>query len=470
MFTLMQRAGQAAFNQLQQRWPYARKIAVLVGTGNNGGDGYILAGLAKAFGWHVSLGAIDPDKELTGNALQAQQDWLTRQGKISLWQDLDLSDFDVIVDAMLGTGLTGEVKVNVAQAIDAINQVNVPVLSIDIPSGLHADLGYPLGTCIQADCTVTFVGKKIGLTSGEGKGYSGQLVFEDLAIGQAFDELVTPIAHLVSYYQLPKLAKRAEHAHKGHFGRLLCIGANQDMPGSIRMTSEAALRSGAGLVRAYCHPQNGAIIAMGRPELMLCTDHFDQQLAWASCLALGPGLGQDDWGCELFTQVFDHLKLQPKGLVLDADGLNLLALATPQLSRQLTLKHAVMTPHPAEAARLLSCSTQEIEHNRLHAVKEIANKYQAVCILKGAGSMISDGQHSWICQDGNPGMATGGMGDVLTGIIAALLGQGMSATQAALYGVCLHGAAADRVASQYGQRGMLATDLFTPLRELVNPI
>jgi hydroxyethylthiazole kinase-like uncharacterized protein yjeF len=468
MFVLMERAGQAAFDHLKQCWPYARRIAILVGSGNNGGDGYVVARLAKAFGWQVSLAAIDPGVKLTGDARQAQQSWLAAQGTVLHWQDLDLPSFDIIVDALLGTGLSGTVKPHFAQAIDAVNQADVPVLSIDIPSGLHADLGYPLGHCVQADYTVTFVGKKTGLTSGQGKHYSGNLLYNDLGIGESFASLAKPAAYLISFAHLPKLTPRAEHAHKGQFGRLLCIGADQGMPGSIRMTGEAALRSGAALVRIYCHNDNRAVIAMGRPELMLTSDSINQQLTWASVLALGPGLGLNDWGTELFTQVFNHLMQHSKPLVIDADGLNILAADKTGLHQRLDNKQVVLTPHPGEAARLLGCSTTEIECNRLQSVQEIARQYNAVCVLKGAGTMISNGCHSWICQDGNPGMATGGMGDVLTGIIAALLCQGMNATQAALYGVCLHGAAADKVASQCGQRGMLATDLFDPLRVLIN--
>lgn len=468
MFTLMERAGQAAFDHLKQGWPYARRIAILVGSGNNGGDGYIVARLAKAYGWQVSVGAINPDGQLTGDAHQAQQNWLAVQGNVYRWQDLDLTSFDVIVDALLGTGLSGTVKASFAQAIDGINQAEVPVLSIDIPSGLHGDLGYPLGHCVQADCTVTFVGKKIGLTSGQGKRYTGTLIYNDLGIGESFSSLAKPVAHLISFAHLPKLAPRANNAHKGQFGRLLCIGADQGMPGSIRMTSEAALRSGAGLVRVYCHSDNRPIIAIGRPELMLSSDNINQQLTWASGLAFGPGLGQNDWGTDVFAQVFNYLRQHAKPLVIDADGLNLLAADNTGLHQRFDNKRVVLTPHPAEAGRLLGCSTTEVEHNRLQSVQKIAKHYNAVCVLKGAGSMISNGQQTWICQDGNPGMATGGMGDVLTGIIAALLCQGMSATQAALYGVSLHSAAADKVASQYGQRGMLATDLFDPLRVLIN--
>jgi hydroxyethylthiazole kinase-like uncharacterized protein yjeF len=468
MFTLMERAGQAAFDHLKQCWPYARRIVILVGSGNNGGDGYIVARLAKAFGWQVSVGAIDPNGQLTGDARQAQQNWLAAQGTVLPWQDLDLLSYDVIVDALLGTGLSGTVKANFAQAIAAVNQADVPMLSIDIPSGLHGDLGYPLGHCVQADCTVTFVGKKIGLTSGQGKTYTGKLIYNDLGIGESFASLAKPAAHLISFAHLPKLAPRANNAHKGQFGRLLCIGADQGMPGSIRMTSEAALRTGAGLVRAYCHNDNRAVIAMGRPELMLSSDNINQQLTWATGLALGPGLGQNDWGKDLFAQVFNHLLEHTKPLVIDADGLNILAADNTGLHQRLDSKRVVLTPHPGEAGRLLGCSTTEIEHNRLQSVQEIARQYNAVCVLKGAGTMISDGSHTWICQDGNPGMATGGMGDVLTGIIAALLCQGMTATQAALYGVSLHSAAADKVASGCGQRGMLATDLFDPLRVLIN--
>jgi NAD(P)H-hydrate epimerase len=245
----------------------------------------------------------------------------------------------------------------------------------------------------------------------------------------------------------------------------LCIGGNKGMAGAIRMAGEAALRTGAGLLKVFCHPNSELAVSSGRPELMLITQALEQQLKWATCMAVGPGLGQDEWSQALFTTLARHLQTHPRPVVIDADGLNILA-GSPQKMKN--LPDLVITPHSGEAARLLQCSIVDIEHDRYGAAIELANKYQACCILKGAGTIVSDGSQSFVCTDGNPGMASGGMGDVLTGIVAALLAQRMPALQAAVYGVCLHSAAADKLAAQYGQRGMLATDLFETLRSLVN--
>ncbi|WP_339899347.1 NAD(P)H-hydrate dehydratase [Paraglaciecola polaris] len=469
MYMLMHRAGQGVFRHLKAVYPYAHNILVLVGTGNNAGDGYVVATLAKSFGWHVTLGALNPAKPLTGDAFTAQQSWLADGGEIRPWQELDFQHFDVIVDGILGTGLKGTVRDDAAALIKTVNGIDLPVLSIDVPSGLDADTGAPLGVCVYADCTVTLVAKKLGMLTGQGKIYCGKLIFDDLDIAQAFNTLTQPCAFLVNYAQLPALRKRQSNAHKGHFGRLLTVGANADMPGSLRLTSEAALRTGAALVRAYCHTDSRLSISMGRPELMLASEQLSTHLNWSSCLAIGPGLGTDDWATGTFSQLMSHLESNKLPCVIDADGLNLLADSSRHANTLLCPKRSVITPHPGEASRLLNCTVPEIEQDRLKAAQSLAKRYNTTCVLKGAGSIICNTEHSWICTDGNPGMATAGMGDTLTGIIAALLAQGMHATQAALYGVCLHASAADKVAQQYGQRGMLASDLFEPLRVLVNP-
>lgn len=469
MYMLMQRAGRGVFGHLKATYPYAHNILVLVGVGNNAGDGYVVATLAKSFGWQVTVAALNPHKVLSGDADTAQQAWIAEGGTIRPWQDIDFKNFDVIVDGILGTGLKGQVRKDASELICALNKTDLPVLSIDVPSGLDSDTGVPLGICVHADCTVTLVAKKQGMHTGQGKTYTGKLIYDDLDIALTFNKIAQPSAYLVSYDQLPKLEKRQANAHKGNFGRLLTLGANAGMPGSLRLTSEAALRTGAALVRAYCHTDSRLSISIGRPELMLTSDGLSAQLAWSTCLAIGPGLGTDKWATKLFNETMAHIESEQKTCVIDADGLNLLAESQHAFSTIFSPKHCVITPHPGEAARLLGCDVPDIEQDRLKAAQSLAKHYNAVCVLKGAGSIISNGEQSWICTDGNPGMATAGMGDTLTGIIAALLAQGMSATDAALYGVCLHGAAADIIAQQYGQRGMLASDLFEPLRVLVNP-
>lgn len=465
MFQLMQRAGEAVFKQLITRWPNARKILVVVGHGNNGGDGYIVSILARQKKLEVVLCCADTCREPKGDALTAQQQWLNAGQQLVSWQELEFADYDVIVDGLLGTGIKGKVQEPYQSIISAINDSPAAVLSIDLPSGLDANKGYPLGCAVNADCTVTFVGIKSGLVSAKAKEYAGELIFDDLAIGAEFSTLVTAKARLVNYASLMPLPLRSLNAHKGTNGKLLCIGGNTGMPGAIRMSGEAALRTGAGLVKVFCHPASELQVSIGRPELMLATRHVEDQLRWATCFAIGPGLGQDEWSLALFDTLHQHLISHPKPLVIDADGLNLLA-SRPELID--SMRPAVITPHPGEAARLLACKIDDIENNRFFAATELAKQYQTCCVLKGPGTIISDGSQSIVCSDGNPGMATGGMGDVLTGITAALLAQGIPAFQAAVYAVCLHANAADKVAAEYGQRGMLATDLFEPLRTLVN--
>lgn len=464
MYQLMERAGLAAFELMQQQWPHASKILVLVGAGNNGGDGYVLARLARQQGLSVTLCCADPSKATVGDAEQAKSAYIKSGGKIDDWQSVDFNAFDLLVDALLGTGLSGGVRSPYSDIIAQINSADTPVLSIDIPSGADADTGATLLSAVQAQHTITFVGVKMGLTTANGKQLCGSLHFADLGIGAAFENLVVAAGQLTSFERLPPFPQRPKNSHKGHFGRLLCIGGNQGMPGAIRLAAEAAMRCGAGLVKVYCHPHSQLAVGATRAELMVSVEDLALQLQWASCIMLGPGLGQDSWSERVFSEVIQHLEAQPKPVLIDADGLNLLA----KLSSKPQLSQLVLTPHPGEAGRLLDINSADVEQNRFSAAKNLAREYNATTVLKGAGSIIENATHCWICQDGNPGMATGGMGDVLSGVISALLAQGMAADIAALYGTCIHAKAADLAAQSGGERGMLASDLFVYLRQLVN--
>ncbi len=464
MYDLMERAGDAAFHLIPLNWPDAKKIIVVVGSGNNGGDGFVVARLAKLAGYSVTLCSPVSNKALNGDALTAQQAWLAEGGSIEDERQVQYGRFDLIVDALLGTGLAGEVKSPFVQCIARINLSSTPVLSIDIPSGLHADKGTVLGDAIAADATMTFVGVKSGLTTGIGKEFTGMLFYDDLGIGQAFNNQVESSIKRVAYEDFLPLPRRPVNAHKGTFGRLLCIGGNRGMSGAIRMSGEAALRCGAGLVRVYCHHQSMLQVSNGRPELMISDDNLSQHLDWADCLVLGPGLGKDAWSRSVFNEVFSYLVHKDMPIVIDADGLNLLS----EHLHKIKLSNLIITPHPAEAARLMNCDTEEIESNRFESAKSLSDKFSGSCVLKGAGSVVKSNGKTYVCEDGNPGMATAGMGDVLTGVLGALLAQGMTAADASLYGTCLHGAAGDLAAENNGQRGMLASDLFIELQRLIN--
>jgi len=460
---LMERAGAAAFALLQQQWPAARRIAVFCGSGNNGGDGYVIARLAWQQGISVSLYSLADPGKLTGDALTAAQRLDETDVEAIAWQPDTILQADVIVDALLGTGLKGEVSAHYRQVIESINASGIPVLAVDIPSGLHADTGTVLGLAVMAHHTISFIAMKQGLYTGAAADYVGELHFADLAVPPEVLQAFEAPARAINFASLAEnLTPRCRASHKGDHGHVLIIGGDCGYSGAIRMAGEVALRSGAGLVSLATRVEHAALINIGRPELMV---HGVEQAAGlgqlvdkADVVAIGPGLGQSDWARQLFACVL----ASKRPLVIDADALNLLA-HNPQHRADW-----ILTPHPAEAARLLASTTTEINADRFAAIEQIQCRYGGSIVLKGAGSLIHSAQGATaVCTDGNPGMAGGGMGDVLTGIIASLWAQGQSQCMAAMLGVCLHSAAADLAAAD-GEKGLLATDLLPWIRQRVN--
>ena len=458
---LMNRAGCAAFERLRARWPGARRLAVLCGTGNNGGDGFIVARRAREAGLQVSLYQVGDESRLTGDALQARR--LAQQLGVSPepWCGQRLDDFELLVDGLLGTGLRGEtVSEPWAEAITAMNESGVPVLALDIPSGLSADTGAPLGSAVRAHMTVTFIGYKQGLFTGEGPGFCGDVVLEKLRLPDEVYEAVFPAAILLT--RPVPFAPRSRTAHKGDNGHLLIVGGDEGMSGAARLAGEAALRCGAGLVSIATRRSHAALINLTRPELM-CHGIEDGRalsplLDRADAVVVGPGLGCHQWGRSMLEKVLDS-RLP---LVVDADGLNLLA------DMPVKREEWILTPHPGEAARMLNSTPAAIQRDRFAAVQKIHRRYHGICVLKGAGTLIlgPDGLPA-VCGAGNPGMASGGMGDVLSGVLGALLAQGFGLQEAARQGVMVHAVAADRAVTM-GERGLLASDLMVHLRKLVN--
>lgn len=463
-YELMQRAGKSVFENCLAHMPNTDTYLILVGVGNNAGDGYITALNAVNAGKKVILCAIDPKREPLGDTLRAKQAWLNNGGTIEAFHPDFLKRCDLVIDALLGIGIVGTIRNEFAEVIDAINLSSKPILSVDLPSGLDADTGESLGGCIKADVTVTFIGIKLGLTTGAGKQSCGKLVFEDLGIGKAFSEIARSDATALDIKHFKGLAPRPVHSHKGTYGRLLCVGGNEGMSGAIRLSAEAALRSGTGLVKAYVHQASKQLVGSGRPELMVICDGLDEALDWATCIVLGPGMGRNDWSRELFDRVLAYVEKNPKPIVIDADALNLMATSGSFVS----LPDCVVTPHSGEAARLLNVSVEEVENSRFIFARQCAERYEATCILKGAGTIIDNQSHSWVCRHGNPGMATAGMGDVLAGLIGSLMAQEVQKELACQYAVSLHARAGDIVAEKYGQRGLLASDLFDTVRQLIN--
>ncbi len=463
-YTLMSKAGAATFAALQQHWPDTQQVIVVCGGGNNGGDGYVVARLAVQAGLKARILYLKEPEGLKGDALTAFQDARSADVPIQPFQVTYLEEADVIVDALLGTGLEREVRGLWQEAIDAINQHPDKVLAVDIPSGLHADTGAILGVAIQAALTVSFIGLKQGLFSGQGPSCCGQVLFDDLEVPSQIYQNMEPASYAYQGEDLSRLLpKRSRSAHKGDHGHVLVVGGDLGMAGAARMAAEAAARCGAGLVSVATHSEHAALQAAVCPELMFHgvnkADDLEPLLERATVVAIGPGLGRSGWGQALLNRV-----LAWHGpLVMDADALNLLA-AHPSAR-----DHWILTPHPGEAGRLLGLSSQQIEADRFNAVKTLADRFNGVCVLKGAGSLIArKGDKLWLCCSGNPGMGSGGMGDVLTGVIAGLLAQGLTLDEAARAGAYLHGRAGD-LAAETGERGLLATDLLPFLRRLVNP-
>lgn len=461
-YELMTRAGHATLNALRASWPSTRSICVLCGPGNNGGDGYVVARVARAQGLRATVVALADPAALRGDARRAYEDFAAAGGQCQAWSRHAL-DADVIVDAVFGTGLTREPGDQAAEVLRAVNASARPVVAVDVPSGLHADSGAVLGIAARAQLTVTFIGRKIGLYVGEGPVQAGCIVFDDLGVPPQACHGIAPTAELLDDSVVTTaLPKRPRTAHKGLHGHVLVVGGGPGMPGAARMAGEAALRAGAGLVTVATHPECAGALA-ARPELMGVAvsnpADLEPALARATVLAVGPGLGQSDWARRLLEAAL----ASGLPLVLDADALNLLAAAPVRRDDW------VLTPHPGEAARLLGVSTAEVQGDRLAAARALQQRYGGTVVLKGAGSIVLSGAGiPAVCDRGNPGMAVAGMGDVLTGVIAGIAAQCRATDLAARAGVLVHAMAGD-LAARNGERGMLAGDVIEQVRACVNP-
>lgn len=459
-YTLMAQAGQAAFQLLRERWPGATRIVVLAGPGNNGGDGYVLARLAWSQHLDVRLVTVGNHEQLQDEAFAAASD-ATRAGVPEQSWAGTLPEADIYVDAIFGTGLNKAVGGDYAAAIAALNRAGRPVLALDIPSGIHADTGAELGEAVRADATLSFIGLKAGLLTGRGPALTGELFFADLGVPAGIYDDLAPVAHRLDRSDLEQLERRPRDAHKGRYGHVLVVGGNHGMAGAVALAGEAALRCGAGLVSVATRAAHTAALTARRPELMCHgvegAAALAPLLARASVVVLGPGLGQDDWSRTLFGAVLDS----GKPVVLDADALNLLARMPEKRDNW------VLTPHPGEAARLLGISTAEVQADRFAALRALRERVGGHVVLKGAGSLVGSDAGVALCPLGNPGMATAGMGDVLSGVTGALLAQGLP--RAVELAVLVHAHAGDRAARAGGERGLLASDLFRWLRRALNP-
>lgn len=462
---LMRVAGKDAFSALQLIWPQASSIVVVCGAGNNAGDGYTLACCAQQANLIVTVYYLIEPSQLSGAARVAAQECealgIVMLPFASVPENLNI---DVIVDAILGTGLSRDVDGDFAKAIEWLNVHAANILSLDVPSGLQSDTGIRCGFSIEADVTVCFLGVKRGLLTADGTECAGDIVWSDLDIPkETFAHLSANCSRFL-FSDLPDiLPLRSSNVHKGNFGHVLIIGGNIGMAGSVCLAARSALQTGAGLVTVATRPQHVTAVVTNCPEAMCFgitnTSELSQLLASATVVVLGPGLGQDEWAHDLWQLAIQST--QP--LIVDADGLNILALQ-PQCN-----DNWVLTPHPGEASRLLGVSRDAVQADRFAAGTDLQKKFGGAILLKGAGSIIVDDE-GWleICDAGNPGMASAGMGDLLSGIIAGLVAQGMDISCAATCGAMIHAQAGDCAADELGERGLLASNLLPFVRQIVN--
>ncbi len=455
--TLMRRAASACVRETLARYPQVRTITVVCGSGNNAGDGYIVAGLLAEKNIEVQVLIAGDPSGLTADGQSAYQ-FCLQSTAVLVDADAPITG-EVLIDALLGIGLSGDVRDHYASVIRAMNATHRPVVAVDIPSGLCADTGRVLGDAVVATITVTFIGAKRGLYTHEGCDHAGLVVLDELGVPDAVFDDINDTVEVLSLQRLPR---RRRNSHKASFGHVLIIGGDQGMGGAVAMAAEAALRCGAGIVSVATRQENVSVVLAHRPELMVRgiteTSELQSLIPRVSNIVIGPGLGQGTWSQSLFQFALES----GLPLVVDADALRLLANKAEHRDNW------ILTPHPGEASALLG--NDVVKKDRFAAVKAMQQTFGGAVLLKGAGTVITDGQRTSLCSFGNPGMATAGMGDVLSGIIGGLCAQGLDSYSATTMGVVLHAKAGDLAAARSGERGLVATDIIPIVRALINDL
>ena len=481
--TLMERAGEAVTQSIMERFAGNGKKGVLIvaGKGNNGGDGLVVARLLKKKRIPCEVALLARQDELSPDAAHNLRAYLKLKGRVSeiFTQRLELlgeriSKNGLIVDAILGTGIKSEVRGLFAEAINVINAAGAPVVAVDIPSGLDADRGVPLGVAIQAEMTVALAFAKLGEVIYPGVKYAGELVVADIGIDERAVAEVAPNTELLERETIRRLVPRREpDTHKGSYGHVLIVAGARGKTGAAILSSRAAMRSGAGLATLAAPRSLNDIFASALVEVMtellrdnaaeeiepLSDDEWRRLLERKDAVLFGPGIGVSPATQDVLRWLLRNLDMP---WVIDADGLNNLALEIDRLRRAKI--PPVLTPHPGEMARLTGKSTAEVNADRVEIARSFAVEHRCYLILKGARTVIATPDGTvFINPTGNPGMASGGMGDVLAGVLAALLGQGLGPEDAMKLGVYLHGFVGDTVAGSRGQIGLIASDIIEGL-------
>lgn len=465
---LMEKAGLAAAEVVRDKLLTSEKnkVLVLAGPGNNGGDAFVVARHLQKWWFKVTLVFTGTPAELSNEAKNSMDAWIDAGGEI-LSEIPIKNEWNAIVDGLFGIGLSRDLEGPIYELVNVINHMNLPVLALDIPSGLNSDDGRVCGSAIYANTTVTFIGMKPGLLTHQGTEYSGEIILRNLDINTS--TLIEPQSWVLDLPYIQQLLPppRPANSHKGMFGSVGIIGGSAGMTGAALLAGTAALKLGSGRVYLGLITENILTFSPVQPELMFRSPHELFKLDHLNCLVIGPGLGMS---ADAYSWLDCALK-STQSLVLDADALNLISV-NPELANTLSNRnaHTVLTPHAAEAARILGISSTDAQNNRIETIKELVKRFNCYVVLKGAGSicMLPDGRY-YINTSGNPSLSSAGTGDVLSGIIGALISQGLPVKKALLLSVYLHGAAADELLEQTGGPvGITASEITDSARRLLN--
>ncbi len=463
---LMEHAAEKVANHVEMLLATAPgSVLAVCGGGNNGGDGIAAARILRERGIdaRIFLAGDETEKKMTP-ASALEWELAKKAGVPRVWE-ADFSEYSILIDALFGTGLSRDVGGPYRELIFAMNEVNALVVAVDLPSGIDGEDGTPRGIAVKADVTVTFGAAPAGLYFYPGCSYAGEIFVEDIGFPkEAMDSVgETPVRYTIE--DLERLPRRPDHSNKGTFGRVLVIAGNREISGACYLAAKAAYRTGAGLVRMLTHAENRQILAVLLPEALLSTyteiskrEDLQKVIDWATVLVVGPGMGKDSFAEMLFSLAC----ASGKPMVIDADAIHLMAKSGRKVPG-----NAILTPHVREMADFMGCSVQEVSGNLLRTARIFARNHPGTLLLKDARSLIVQGDRLCVNTSGNAGMATGGSGDVLSGIIGGLLAQGMQPYDAACLGAYLHGLAGEEAAKTWSRRGLMAGDLLEALPKVL---
>lgn len=458
---LMERAAMSVAAVFAARETKEVRVLAICGTGNNGGDGIAVARILHEMGYTAAIAVLGETEHMTEETKRQLSIAIGSQVPVVPLSSLKEQTFDVLLDGIFGIGLSRKVEGVYEKVIHDMNESGARIYALDIPSGVNGSTGDIMGTAIHADCTITFGVNKLGLVLYPGAEQAGEVIVADIGFPK---ESVRAIAPENYYYELSdlweNLPKRPARSHKGTFGKVLVVAGSETMSGACYLAAKAAYSAGAGIVKVVSTPNNRDVLLTALPEILFSTrDELAEGIEWADAVVIGPGLGLSEEAEEMLRYVLEN---SPVPTVIDGDGIRLCSKLTDTLT-----DNFVLTPHVKEMSYLTGMSVSELQNDMLGTTKDTAEQTGCILVQKDARTVVSDGNECYINVSGNSGMATGGSGDVLAGLLAGLLGQGMEPFAAAKVAVYLHGLGGDVMCKETGTYGLMASDIITGITKIL---